>query len=68
MHKRKQHLLWCKRLLSTVFAGLETNTIRTDGSTRRFGGKHPCRTYRRCSRTTRSWLMFGQRIAYGILR
>src|SRR5947209_19634774 len=36
LHKRKQHVPWCRRLLSTGFAGLETNTIWIDIRTRRF--------------------------------
>ena len=39
LHKRKQHVPWCRRPLSTGFAGLETNTIWTDIRTLRFGGK-----------------------------
>jgi len=36
LHKRKQHVPWCRRPLSTGFAGLETNTIWTDIRTLRF--------------------------------
>ena len=36
LHNRKQHVPWCRRLLSTGFAGLETNTIWIDIRTRRF--------------------------------